>query len=71
VTLKRADVRQAVNDDFSQRENLQPQKKELLNQRIFRISDTDYKSLKKHFEEKGLSISGGIRMIVKEYLKNN
>ena len=37
--------------------------------RQIRISDADWNELKRHFEARGLTVSAGIRMIVKEYLR--
>jgi len=42
--------------------------KEPLKQRQIRMSDTDWTWLQRHFLSKGLTISAGLRMIVKEYM---
>ena len=37
--------------------------------RNFRMSDPDWKLLEKHFREKRIQVSSGIRMIIAEYMK--
>lgn len=44
---------------------------ERLKIRNIRIADSDWKRLKEHFSARGLSISAGIRFIVKEYLRQH
>jgi hypothetical protein len=48
--------------------NLDPGEKEPLRQRQIRMSDSDWNRLRECFERKGISISSGIRMIIREYL---
>jgi predicted DNA binding CopG/RHH family protein len=67
MAIKRPQLKDAIDETFTER-GFDPKKKELLKQRIFRISDSDYNALKKHFDARGISISGGIRMIAKDYL---
>ena len=46
-------------------------KKGAMKQHNFRMSDADYQELKLHFEDKGLSVGSGIRMIIYEYMDAN
>ena len=39
--------------------------------RNIRMADSDWKMLKAHFGARGLSVSAGIRFIVKEYLRQH
>lgn len=39
--------------------------------RSIRMSDADWTRLKHFFNERGISVSAGIRMVVREYLRNN
>ena len=41
---------------------------EPLKQRQIRMSDNDWQALKAHFKGKGISVSGGIRMVLKRYI---
>jgi predicted DNA binding CopG/RHH family protein len=44
---------------------------ERLKIRNIRMADSDWKMLKAHFAARGLSVSAGIRFIVKEYLRQH
>ena len=39
--------------------------------RNIRMSDTDWMRLKQFFAQRGISVSSGIRMIVREYLRQH
>lgn len=51
--------------------NPQASKKENLSQHNFRMKDSEWKRLQRHFEEKGLSTAAGLRMILIEYMKKH
>lgn len=40
-----------------------------LTQHNFRMDENDYRRLQKHFEDLGVGIGSGIRMIIKKYMQ--
>ena len=63
-------MKDLAKEDFKQRNFSQPieNKKQKLSQYVIRLEKGDYKHLKSHFHSKGLSISSGVRMVIKDYL---
>ena len=48
-----------------------PAPREPLVQRQVRLTDSDWKALQAHFQDRGLSVSGGIRFVLREYMRKN
>ena len=60
-------VRQAVKNDMSER--MLRRKPERMTQHNFRMSESDYEALAVHFQNLRLSIGGGIRMVLRQYME--
>jgi predicted DNA binding CopG/RHH family protein len=75
MALKRSSSREQLNQSIeSQVEEaglLSKGQGEKLKIRNIRMSDSDWERLKSHFAARGLSVSAGIRFIVKEYLRQH
>ena len=57
----------AVRADMNKREI---RKRENMTQHNFRMTESDYRKLEEHFEDLGLSISAGLRMVLKKYMQD-
>ena len=44
-------------------------KKEGMTQHNFRMGEGDYRRLQDHFDDMGLSMSAGLRMVLKKYMR--
>lgn len=44
---------------------------ENMRQHNFRMKQSEWNRLKDHFQSKGLSVAGGVRMILLEYMEKN
>ena len=62
-----------AKEDFNQRNFNQAtnKKKKNLSQYVIRLEEEDYNLLKGYFHHKGLSLSSGMRMVLKDYLHKN
>jgi hypothetical protein len=49
--------------NLKRKDTLEPMK-----QHNFRMKDSEYRRLQEHFEDIGLTIGAGIRMVLKEYM---
>ncbi len=47
------------------------QKKTNMTQHNFRMDQQDWDILKAHFEDKGVSIAGGVRWVLRDYMTEN
>lgn len=63
-------MNELAKEDFKQRHLNQvgETKKQKLSQYVMRLEEEDYNHLKRHFQSKGLSLSSGVRMVIKDYL---
>lgn len=75
MALKRSSSRDNLNHSIESQVNktglLSKPQDERLKIRNIRMADSDWKRLKEHFATRGLSVSAGIRFIVKDYLRQN
>lgn len=75
MPLRRGDARDAISQSVRRQvseSGLQSTSSEgPLKVRNIRMSDADWNRLKHFFQERGISVSAGIRMVVREYLRNN
>ena len=75
MALKRSSSRDNLNHSIETQVEkaglLSKPQDERLKIRNIRMADSDWKRLKDHFSDRGLSISAGIRFIVKEYLRQH
>jgi hypothetical protein len=75
MDLKRSSSRSSLNHSIGTQVEtagmLSKSEHERLKIRNIRMADSDWKRLKDHFAARGLSVSAGIRFIVKEYLRQH
>jgi hypothetical protein len=75
MALKRSSSRDSLNRSIETQVEkaglLTKSQDERLKIRNIRMADSDWKMLKAHFTARGLSVSAGIRFIVKEYLRQH
>ena len=75
MALKRTSSRDSLNHSIEtqvEKAGLLPKSQdERLKIRNIRMANSDWKRLKEHFAARGLSVSAGIRFIVKEYLRQH
>jgi hypothetical protein len=75
MPLRRGDTRDAISQSVRRQvseSGLHSTSSEgPLKVRNIRMSDADWNRLKRFFQERGISVSAGIRMVVREYLRNN
>jgi len=75
MALKRSSSRDSLNHSMETQVEkaglLSKPQDERLKIRNIRMADSDWEKLKAYFAARGLSISAGIRFIVKEYLRQH
>jgi predicted DNA binding CopG/RHH family protein len=75
MALKRSSSRDNLNHSIESQVNktglLSKPQDERLKIRNIRMADSDWEKMKAHFAARGLSVSAGIRFIVKEYLRQH
>jgi predicted DNA binding CopG/RHH family protein len=73
MALKRSSSRDHLNHSIESQVGkaglLSKSQDERLKIRNIRMAESDWEKLKAHFATRGLSVSAGIRFIVKEYLR--
>lgn len=68
MPIKKTELTEDIKDKFK---SSGLQTKQPMTQHIFRMKENDYQELKRHFDDKGLSVGAGIRSILYEYMDNN
>jgi len=75
MPLKRGDARENISESVRNQVSESGLHSTLsdgpLKVRNIRMSDPDWNRLRHFFGERGISVSAGIRMIVREHLRNN
>jgi hypothetical protein len=69
-SLKKSDLQKNIEKNFEDKVDYNAFKKSELVSVGTRISPEDRDVLERHFHDLGLNLSQGLRMIVKEFLKN-